>query len=401
MGVDKDNPVETPDADIVVDAEIVDGEPGKTTASASEPKTVEAVVSQQKTSGKAGWVVAGFLAAFIAGVIAAPYGEQSLRNLGLLAPLATTPSTDDDGASLQQLTELNSRTENLFTAIERHQEILAQHNEQLTQADDERARIESDLALMAARPGTLVDEDSAASQQALRDRVQAVTEDVARLAALSASASPEVAELNGALAIARAETAQLKTSLQSMETVLAGLQAGSLETSPRGRLLLAIGRVKDQVLRGLPFGGEVDALRVDLAVLPALDQQMVGTDIATLTEHPEGISTYEALVRAYGPMASAVKREQEKQDGSLLASLFTVRRTDEDATGIDAALLSAERKLVARDVAGALTELSSLTGEAEAAATAWKAEAGAFVQVSGAIDRLQRVVARSNTGDAG
>lgn len=381
-----------PDAD-VVDAEIVhESDPVDT--SVPEPKPVEEVAQEKPRGGKAGWVVAGMLAVFVGGLIAAPYGKEGLQTLGILTESPTPPTASQADYS-EAITDLQARVSDIALAGERRQEILAQHEAAIASGEVARDQIRSDVGLIANQQGTAT--VAAPDVTALQNRLTALTDEVARLAALSNADNPEVAGLTGSVALARAEAAQLKTQLEALEGLVAELQAGSLEVSPRGRMLLALGRMKDQAALGLPLVAEIDSLRADLATLPALDQQLIGADVAILVAHPDGIRPFEALVRDFDGAASAAKRAQEKADGSLLANLFTVRRTDDGASGIDAILLSAERRLLARDVAGSLEELAPLTGEAADAMTNWRGPAEAYVAVTGALDRLQRAIANSDT----
>lgn len=392
MAEDKNDSLDNPEVD-VVDAEIVEDNETSEPPSA-EPKTIEASSPAKTKSSKAGWIVAGLLAAFTGGLFAAPYAENGLRTIGLLPALPPAASTGTPTLP-PELTALETQVSDLTLAVSRHQEILAQHEQSFSDAAAARTQLGNDVALIAGQQGAATADSSPADIGPLRDRVAALTDEVARLAALSGGPTPEVAGLSGSVALARAEAAQLKTKLEALEAVVVELQAGSLDVSPRGRMLVAIGRLKDQASRGMPLGGELTALRADIALMPALDQQMIGADVAILTQHPDGVRPYEALVRDYGGAASAAKRAQEKADGSLLANLFTVRRTDEGATGIDAVLLEAERRLLARDVAGALDALQPLTGPAAEALALWRAPAEAYVDVMAALDRLQRAVAAS------
>lgn len=388
----------TPEPDVhVVDAEIV--EESETPAAAKpEPKTVEPVPPVKSSGGRTGWIVSGLLAAFIGGLFAAPYVTDSMRDLGLLPPVASQNAAGAISADLTAaMNTVESQTADLALAIERHQEILSQHEAALDAATEARAQLGNDIALAAGSNAASGESVASADVSALQIRITALADEVTRLAALSTEESPQVAGLNGAVALARAEAAQLKDKLDTLEGVVAELQAGSLEVSPRGRMLLALSRLKDQAARGLSLSGDIDSLRADMATLPALDQQLIGADVAILTQHPDGVRPFGALVRDFGGAASAAKRAQEKADGSMLASLFTVRRTDDGATGIDATLLEAERLLLARDVAGALDALKVLTGDAADAMNFWRAAATDYVDVTGALERLQRAVANSNT----
>lgn len=395
----------TPEID-VVDAEIVEDNEADRSTPPPDPKPVEAVPVKTKPGGKMGWIFAGLLVAFIGGLFAAPYAQNGLRTLGLLPALpASTATADGEDTFAPLLADIETRLSDTALSLERLQVILAQHEQGLEDAAAARALISNDVALLAsqnaAQNAGTAGTTSTVEVAALRDRVAALTDDVARLAALSTEQNPEVTGLSGAVALARAEAAQLKSKLENLETVVVDLQAGALDVSPRGRMLVSVGRLKDQALRGMAFGGELVALRAEIAVMPALDQQMIGADVAVLARHPDGIRPYDALVRDYGAAASAAKLAQEKTDGSLLASLFTVRRTDDGATGIDAVLLEAERQLLARDVAGALEALASLNGTAADAMAAWRTAADAHVAVTEALDRLQRAIASSPSARSG
>lgn len=390
-----------PEPDVhVVDAEIVEETEAPKRASA-EPKTVNSVPPVAKKGGRAGWVAFGFLAAFVGGLFAAPYASESLRDLGLL-PSVTTNEQPPAGADFAAALEAaEARTQDLALTLERHQEILSQHESALTEATSARAQLQSDIALAAGSNSQLNDGEVSVDLSSVEARIAALTDEVARLATLSAEENPQVAGLNGAVALARAEAAQLREKLQALESIVTELQAGSLEVSPRGRMLLALSRLKDQAARGLSIATDLDVLRADMATLPALDQQLIGADVAVLTNHPDGVRTFEALVRDFGSAASAAKRAQEKSDGSVLASLFTVRRTDDGADGIDAILLDAERRLLARDVAGALDAMKVLTGDALAATSLWREAATSYVNVTSALDRLQRAIAQTSPQTGG
>ena len=387
----------------VIDAEIVD-EPVAEPRHFGRPEaatTVEEAPAAKAKSSKAGWYSAGLLAAFIGGIFAAPYGEESLRSFGILAPLPPSASgTGPDQQTTDTLVRLERKVADSATSAVRLQEILAQQAARLDKADAARKQISDDVALIAAQPGRInagVGSDTQTIQK-IETRLAEMTAELARLAALSGSGDPEVTGLTGSVALARAETNQVKAKLALLEAALQQVQAGALNVSPRGRLLLALGRLKDQAALGRALGGELDAIRLDIAELPALDQQLIGADVAILLANRQGIETYESLTRGFDAVANAAKKAQEKADGSFLASLFTVRRTDENATGIDAILLTAEKRLVVRDLDGALDALASLSGDGAAAVADWKARAVAHHNVVAAFDRLLRQVSTATTG---
>lgn len=387
----------------VIDAEIVE-EPVAEPAQSARPeaaKTIEEIAAPKARSSRAGWYSAGLLAAFIGGVFAAPYGEKGLQSLGILAPSPPgAAGAGPDQQTTDALASLERQLADMGVSATRFQEILAQQAARLDKADAARQQISDDVALIAAQQGR-IDAGAGADTQAIQQietRLAEITAELARLAALSGSGDPEITGLTGSVALARAETNQVKAKLALLEAALQEMQAGALDVSPRGRLLLALGRLKDQAVSGGPLGGELDAIRMDIAELPALDQQLIGAEVSILLANRQGIETYESLTRGFDGVANGAKKAQEKADGSFLASLFTVRRTDENATGIDAILLSAEKRLALRDLDGALEALAGLSGDGAEAVADWKQSATAHRDVLAAFDRLLRQVSASATG---
>ena len=393
---------EKPDTEAdVVDAEIVDEPNGApSTPSDAEPiKTVEQVQEIKPKNSKAGWIFSGVLAAFIGGVFAAPYGEAGLRSMGILASLENNAAQSvPDQLTAAKITSFERQLSDLTASAARFQEILAQQSGQMSAATAARQQISDDVALLASQPGRVGDGAQGQSLQQLETQLAGLTAEVARLAALSGSADPEVTGLTGSIALARAETNQLKAQLVVLQSAIDQMQAGSLDVSPRGRLLLALGRLKDEALMGAPLGGDLEAIRLDIAELPALDQQLIGADVAVLTANRQGIETYDNLTRGFGEVANAAKKADEQASGSFLASLFTVRRTDAGATGIDAILLTAEKRLALRDLSGAIAALDDLSGDSAAAVADWKQEATIHSDVLAAFDRLLRKISAAVTG---
>lgn len=393
---------ETSDAEAdVVDAEIVDEPSGAHSSSpdAEQIKTVEQVQEIKTKSSKAGWIFSGILAAFIAGVFAAPYGEAGLRSMGILAPLESSAGQSvPDQLTVTRLAGFESQLSDLTTSIARFQQMLAQQADEMSAAGAARQQISNDLTLLASQPGRVADGAQSQNLQQLETQLAGLTVEVARLAAFSGAANPEVTGLTGSIALARAETNQLKAQLVVLQSAIAQMQTGSLDVSPRARLLLALGRLKDEALMGASLGGDLEAIRLDIAELPALDQQLIGADVAVLTASRQGIETYDNLSRAFGDVANAAKKADEQANGSFLASLFTVRRTDASATGIDATLLAAEKRLALRDLSGAIEALDELSGDAAAAVADWKQKAATHRDVLAAFDRLLRKISAAVTG---
>ncbi len=332
---------------------------------------------------KAGWLTALGLSTFVAGVYVAPTFDPGLTYLGLRHEPPPPPANAADTAGLQQGVEA------LTDGLKRHQEILAQHEAALKAADDARAQLRADISAAAAgntgTQTTTMAPEEIASLQADIARLQG---DITRLSDISTADDPRVAELSGALALARAESTHLKNRLQALEGAMKAVEAGALEANPRGRLVLSLGRLKDRAIVGQAFGGGLDALKSDFAALPALDQQRIGADLVTLERLGAGIAPYTQLVSDFDAMAAAALKATEKADGNFLTKLFTVRRTDAGATGLDAALLKAERALAARNIKGAVEILEGLEGPALGASEPWRHAAKAHIETLTAFDNL-------------
>lgn len=410
-GVDPEQggPGNSPYDDAIIDAEVIAETPAPEAGSApgsgfgpeiSSPGSAGRTGDNSKPKSgfamKAGWSLSGLLVAFCAGVYFAPQFMEGLVSLGLreapvVSPLPSSgDGTQDERQGMQQQLEDQAKTLDALTGL------VQQHEDALTDAASKREKLADDIRLMAAQsPGALPATDPAALNS-LRTEIERLTADVARLSALAGSEDPSVTQLTGALALARAETSQLKARLAAVEESMKAVEAGALEASPRGRLVLSLGRLRDRALAGQPFGQELAALRADFALLPAIDQQIIGADLAVLEENAASVQPYESLVRDFDAVAAAAVEAEDKAEGGFLTGLFTSRRTDAGASGLDAVLLKAERSLLARDVQGALDALGGLDGSVLAATEMWRAAAKRYVDVSRAFDRLTDRVANSS-----
>lgn len=377
----------------IVDAEVLTEAPASD--SSPEMKMVPPLVT--KKSGNAGWITAAVLAAFMGGVYGSPYFEAGLISMGLRSerkPQIAVPPTIGPA----DLAPIQNQIADLKAANTRHQEIMAQQQEAAAKIATLQTQLRTDIDLFAsAGVGSLPAATALDGKElvGLKAEIARLSDDLARLSLLNNEADPAVSAMSGALALARAESAQLKARLGTIEEMLQASTAGALEASPRGRLVLLLSRMKDRALAGLPFGAEVTGLRADISELPALDQQMMGAEIAILAGAGAGIEPHAALVRDFDPTVAAALRAGEKADGSFLTSLFTSRRTDAGATGDDAVFVKAERLLLARDLAGAVAVLDELEGAVAGAIAEWRARAETHVAVVRAFDRLIRAAAQT------
>lgn len=387
---------------IAQDAEIVDAEVVVETAVPQDEtvmKTVKAAPADSVKSGKAGksskagWITAGLLAAFIGGVYASPYFEAGLIALGL----RNSPPPAVPAGEAVDLSPLQNEVSDLKAALVRHQEILAQQQVEATKTAGVQDQLRKDFDLLAGVQNPASAIMNSADVANIKADVTRLSDDLARLSALNAAADPAVSQLSGALALARAESAQLKERLSAIESTMQAVEAGALEASPRGRLVLLLSRMKDRALVGLPFAADLKSLRADIAELPALDQQLMGAELAVLEGAGDSIHSYAALVRDFDPSVAAALRAGEKEEGSFLSNLFTARRTDAGAVGDDAVFVKAERLLLARDVAGTVETLGVLEGAVAETLQPWRSAAEAHVRVMRAFDRLTAAAAQAGS----
>lgn len=400
--------------DKIIDAEIVSGPKENTSEHTSSSKESRAETSHsgaqtavKKRGGKAGWILSGLLAAFIGGLFAAPYAEQSLIRFGVLSgPQPAASNSTDSAETREAINALQSaidslRAEQTQLAASVSEQARTDSSTSDPELSNRISRLEDDIARIAnlmASANTQNDADNAATVQAKLERL---ADDVARLSGLAATDRPGIDAVNSSVAILRAEARQLRGDVTALREALSAMQAGSIESSPRGRLLLALGRVEDLALRGQSFLAELQTLRADASNLPVLDQQQIGAQLAILDQHANGVVPLQTLMRSFPDVASAAKRASEKAEGSFLANLFTVRRTDAAAEGIDAVLLTAEKRLLLGDVPGAVEALGDLKGAAGEAVRAWQENASAHVKVTDAFKGFRQILARTDLSVTG
>ncbi|MBV1900505.1 MAG: hypothetical protein KUG56_02410 [Kordiimonadaceae bacterium] len=379
------------DAEVIIEPADPEGEASVFSTPASKsapPKTPTGTTS----TSKAGWISAAVLAAFIGGLFAAPYAQLGLRALGLI-PSEELPHAVP--AAPVDLVPFEKALETLTAQSLRHREILAQHENTLSSNAKQTEQLKTTLSRIAVSStnGNAVD---AGTLEKLKADITRLTEDITRLATLKTGTAPDMTELSSALALLKAENQQVATRFAEVQQALAQVQAGALDASPRGRLLLALGRIKERALKGSSFGTELDVLRVDIAALPALDQQLIGAELSVLTAASAGTATYQNLVSNFETIAVAALQAAQKEKGGFLTNLFTVRRTDAGATGNDAIFSTAEKRLAARDVSGAIKALTTLEGAALLATTDWRKSAQTLVDVESAFNHLMVGIANSN-----
>ncbi|MBL4836913.1 MAG: hypothetical protein JKY34_04985 [Kordiimonadaceae bacterium] len=401
---EKKTPKQPADNGDIVDAEVIieTAEPNEAASVFSTPvdKSAPSKTPTAKTStSKAGWISATILAAFVGGLFAAPYAQSGLRILGLIAPEEFPRATPTDAVNLRPL---EKALDALTAQSLRHREILAQHENTLSSNAKETEQLKTTLSRVsvsnADRNNSISPDGMGAESgalQKLKADIARLTEDITRLATLKTGTAPDITELTSALALLKAENQQIAARFIEVQKELAQVQAGAIDASPRGRLLLSIGQIKERALKGFSFDTELDALRLDIAALSALDQQLIGAEIGVLTAAGAGISTYQKIVADFDAIAVTAIQAAQKEKGGFLTTLFTVRRTDAGATGNDAVFLTAEKRLAIRDIAGAINALNTLEGAALPATADWRNRAQTLVAVEGAFNRVMAAITNS------
>lgn len=384
-GTDTDKPdTQAQSEPDIIDVEVVKEE---LPPEPSAPKQVP----EQKSS-KAGWITAALLSAFIGGVYTAPYFKDGLVLLGIQPAAVTPPSLSEP----VDLSPLRSSMSDLEAQLARHREILSQHEDQISS----NAQSLMGIGTAATETATTAAPEIASSEMVnLKETVDRLSNDIARLANLSNSDNPAVAQLTGSIALLKAESEQVQNRFSALEAAIADLQAGSIDASPRGRLMLSLSRIKERALKGFAFDSDITALRPDIAALTALDQQLIGAELAILQDASSGITTYENLSEGFDQMAASALQSAQKEEGGFLSNLFTVRRTDAGATGNDAIFLEAEKKLALRNIPGAIETLESLSGAALQATQNWRDQAATLARVETAFDRMTTAITNAKVRD--
>ena len=364
----------------IIDVEVIE--------TSSSDRETDAETPKKSSAGKPwGWLTATALMLFIAGIFTAPYAREGLITIGIL------PNTPQETGQTDGLDETGQEIASLRDEIDRLKIYSGQQEATLQALRENLFALEGSIETLkttdaAATPTPALSSASVGAVEDLKRDVSRLSEDLTRLASIKSDAGPDSARLDSAIAVTSAETAALNDRVRTLESALEAIEAGRLETSPRGRLVLQLSRIKDKALTGLAYGADLAGLRADLAALPALDQQAAGADLLILERHGGMVAPFDRLLEEFDQVATDIVRAQEKADGSFLEKLFTVRRRDAGASGLDAQLYNAERRLYARDLEGAIIQLEGLEGPAGDAASLWLSKASAHLETRKAFDSL-------------
>ena len=376
--------------DDIIDVEVIE------TVSQNQNNTAapSSKASQSKKTTPWGWITALILAAFIGGLFSAQYAKEGLITLGLLEPETTVISNPANPEIETKINALQADTERLTNFSGQHETILNALSAKQTE-------IENALQNLPASTATELQPIDTEALDAIKNDITRLSENLTRLAAIKNDSDPALTRLESAVTVTNAETAALKQQIDDLQSALNTIASGALETSPRGRLILLLTRMKEKAQAGLTFKSDIQALRVDLSTLPALDQQVVGSEISKLETTGGLITPYDILLRDFDAVASAAAQAQDKSEGSFLTNLFTVRQRGTNAQGIDAILFQAEKRLLSRDIDGAAALMNELDTPAKDAASIWIENAKQHTDTLKVLDAIIFRISRNQTPSQG
>lgn len=204
------------------------------------------------------------------------------------------------------------------------------------------------------------------------------------------------------LAALTAENRRLSQELARLQETVGALDATLGERSEQRRgdsLVLALGQIREQLARGVPYAGALATARALAAEDQAVLQQLAALEQAA----ERGVPTRIALRERFGEAAAEAVRSDRvggtsgwwRPIAERLSSLVTLRRVDAvEGDGAEAILARAEQRLAADDLAGAVAEVQKLQGPAAAAMQGWLADARARSAADAALGRLTAHVLR-------
>ncbi len=255
---------------------------------------------------------------------------------------------------------------------------LAKRQDEIGSKTDANAKardaLDAKLAALDDRVSKL--SQGAGDAAAAKARVDALDQKVNALA----SQVGAVAGQGGQIAPLADAVKALSARVAAVETAASAQRSGMQEAAG---LVVATAQLSEAVRTGAPYA-------TPLATVAALakDDMDVQHQVAMLLPRARtGVATDAALAARFPKVADEVARAAIAPEGAgwtdrvlaRLASLFMVRRTDADATGDSpqAIVARAEADMKAGDLAGAVDEVTKLTGKPAEAAAAWLGDARA------------------------
>lgn len=402
----EDNQADAP----VIEAEIVEEvkreEPPKKSQAKAKVEASPATAQTPKSGSffsRLGWYLALLFAAFIGGVVAEPYLHPTLERLGL------RPEGSRQNAGNSLSSEQLESVQQSLSALDANQKALAQRLDALAAEPTGTAALPADLqdrmealelALQSSTPapgaiGDWSNLSSAQSEQAaaladLKNNLERMQADLVRVA----GAEPQVPlRLTQELAALRAIIDRQQNAISGLEAGLVAASDRALNDSPRGRLVLELSAMREAALRGESVLTSLTDARAHMATIsgPVAEQLALVFDSLEAALDPAPPS-YVNLVERFDAVASEALAARDAAEEKFLAGLFISRDTSAGATGLDAVLNQAERRLMARDVTGAAEALLDAEGAAADALRPWRSEAERLTTVLASIDQAVRLL---------
>lgn len=382
---DTAKPSDTPES--IEIPEIIEAEVVSESSIPNDKKSSSAPLA--KKSGKFPWVISLILASFIAGLYLQPHFERGLVYVGLASAPRTIAAQSPSGQTVD-LIPLVTRMELLEARLSRLEPVLPMVDADMTALKDSLKSIKADIDLIAGTTPIGDSGDIKTKMDKLQADLTALTTVTANVAMAPAE---DITRLEGALVISRANNQHLTDRMQLLEQSIEAMQNNSLEANPRGRLLLALGRMSAKLNGGADFSADLDALMPDIEALPALIQGQIGDTLSALRSYSAGVDRLDILRGDFDDLLRAIKTAEAKENESFLADFLTVRRSDETAEGTDKTLYLAETYLVSGDLHGAVEQLKTLGGAAQKTATPWITRAMSRLKALALKDKLSRLIA--------
>ncbi|WND03753.1 hypothetical protein QGN29_05100 [Temperatibacter marinus] len=363
------------------------------------------------------WMIVVILTAFIGGLYFFPKFEKSLISLGVMEspgqqkilvpvdkgydiPLISQQDIDAIKADLQRI---DAHVQGMNEQSNQTAPDLVKYNERLMGLERSIKQIVADLSILAQKNESVGQTLPSASEDipALKQQVTQLMNDYSRLAQLidqgemsSSSSNQTVTELQGSLALARAENQQIRSALEVMQQQMNTLQYSSVQSNPRGRLILMVSTLRRQILRGDDYSLTLKALRPDIQTLQTVDQVAALQVITAIEQNEMKVKTVADLKESFLGMAVAIKKRQADTEGSFFGDLLTIRKTGSSAEGVDKILNRAELALYGGDLDSAMKILNEdMPADILGAAAPWLAEAEAHHRINKQVNALVTIIA--------
>ncbi|CAA7616389.1 mitofilin family membrane protein [Magnetospirillum sp. UT-4] len=266
---------------------------------------------------------------------------------------------------------------------------LDQVKAELAATRDDLRRLEARLAGASPAESGSLETRLAATEQAVQ-ALAAQPPVPVRLAGEVEALATQLAELKRVTADA-AMVLRLTDRVEKVEAEMRDLQA---RRSSAAALLLAVGQLREALAKALPYDAELRALKA----LAGQDAEIAAAAEILKERAAAGIPTAATLQTRFHAMAAALVRAEVlpadagwvRQTLDRLASLVTIRREDGAAAGASpaAVVARAEARLAEGDLAGAAAEVEGLDGAAAEMAAPWAADARARIAADRAVSEL-------------